>query len=158
MIRLSCCPESSNQGRTLAWTRAALVRICWRQSGALGRQRRVELPVPAKNECSSRTWAGLTRWAPRWGYSAGPSRLGLSMYIYWSQGGIKSLLGVEMPNWFLECSNCSSKFTHSIIDDVGILSLYMPLKPEFSAGGNEFECPDCGHKTLYQRTDLKYCP
>jgi hypothetical protein len=43
-----------------------------------------------------------------------------------------------------------------MIDDAGVWSLYMPLKPEFSPGGNEFECPSCGHMATYQRTDLKY--
>jgi predicted RNA-binding Zn-ribbon protein involved in translation (DUF1610 family) len=66
------------------------------------------------------------------------------------------VLGEDMPEWYLECQNCRSNFTHSEIDTANSTNYFLPVKPEFSAGGNEFECPECGHKAIYQRTDLRY--
>jgi DNA-directed RNA polymerase subunit RPC12/RpoP len=65
-------------------------------------------------------------------------------------------VGPDMPRWELECANCKNKFTHSTIDDTGMLNYFLPLKPPFPSGGSEFECPNCGHKSTYQRTDLIY--
>jgi DNA-directed RNA polymerase subunit RPC12/RpoP len=31
-------------------------------------------------------------------------------------------------------------------------------QPSFPEGGRKFECPNCGHKATYQRTDLNYMP
>lgn len=35
-------------------------------------------------------------------------------------------------------------------------SYFFPERPYFPEGGKEFECPNCGHKATYQRTDLVY--
>jgi len=61
-----------------------------------------------------------------------------------------------MPSWILECSHCGDNFTHSKIDDAGILNYLLPLKPEFPPEGAEFECPNCGKKAIYERSALKY--
>jgi hypothetical protein len=36
------------------------------------------------------------------------------------------------------------------------LNFLEPPKPEFPKDGIEFECPNCGHQAIYQRTDLGY--
>jgi DNA-directed RNA polymerase subunit RPC12/RpoP len=64
--------------------------------------------------------------------------------------------GVEIPSWELECSSCGSNFTHSKIEDAGILNYLLPVKPEFPPGGSELDCPNCGHRAIYQRADLTY--
>jgi len=61
-----------------------------------------------------------------------------------------------MSRWTLKCENCSFPFTHSMIDDSGAVNFLEPAKPEFPEGGSELECPNCGHKDTYQRTDLMY--
>ncbi len=60
-----------------------------------------------------------------------------------------------MPEWVLECPNCKFRFEHSQINDVGMSSFYLPLKPELPAG-TACACPNCGHSAIYQRTDLLY--
>jgi rRNA maturation endonuclease Nob1 len=61
-----------------------------------------------------------------------------------------------MSNWVLECSNCQTVFTHSMIDETKMLSYFLPLKPAFPPSGSQLECPHCGSKATYQRTDLRY--
>jgi len=61
-----------------------------------------------------------------------------------------------MPEWFLDCKNCRERSTHSEVDTASSVNYFLPLKPEFSLEGNEFECPDCGRKASYQRADLRY--
>jgi DNA-directed RNA polymerase subunit RPC12/RpoP len=61
-----------------------------------------------------------------------------------------------MPNWVLHCVNCQKETVHSKIEDDGLLSLYLELKPEFPPDGDESECPHCGHKAFYQRYQLTY--
>ena len=61
-----------------------------------------------------------------------------------------------MPNWVLECSNCQTVFTHSIVDETGMLGYFLPLKPGLPPSGSQLECPHCGFKATYQRTDLIY--
>ena len=61
-----------------------------------------------------------------------------------------------MPSWVLHCIHCKSEFTHSLIDDMKMLSYMFPAKPEFPPAGAELECPNCGLKATYQRTDLTY--
>jgi DNA-directed RNA polymerase subunit RPC12/RpoP len=61
-----------------------------------------------------------------------------------------------MPSWVLQCIHCKSEFTHSLIDDMKMLSYMFPAKPEFPPAGAELECPNCGRKATYQRTDLTY--
>ena len=71
-------------------------------------------------------------------------------------GGVRSLLGVEMPSWIVECSKCKFKFKHSAIDDVGMSNYFLPLKPELPPAGTELKCPDCGYKATYQPRNLRY--
>jgi hypothetical protein len=61
-----------------------------------------------------------------------------------------------MPRWTLKCDNCDFEFTHSMIQDTGVVNFFLPPKPEFPEGGSELECPNCGYKDTYQRTDLIY--
>jgi DNA-directed RNA polymerase subunit RPC12/RpoP len=61
-----------------------------------------------------------------------------------------------LPSWVLRCANCRKQFLHSEIVDDGFLSVYPASKPEFSAGGDELECPHCQHKAIYQRYQLTY--
>jgi hypothetical protein len=43
-----------------------------------------------------------------------------------------------------------------MIEEGGILSYFLPHKPEFAPDGIELECPDCKQKATYQRSDLRY--
>jgi hypothetical protein len=61
-----------------------------------------------------------------------------------------------MARWVLECRKCKVEITHSTINDIGVPYLSFIPKPEFPPGGSTVECPNCGHKALYQRTDLTY--
>jgi hypothetical protein len=61
-----------------------------------------------------------------------------------------------MSRWVLECGKCLSRFTHSTIEDAGLVGYFLPPKPQFPEGGTELECPKCGYRGTYQRTDLKY--
>jgi hypothetical protein len=61
-----------------------------------------------------------------------------------------------MASWVLQCLNCKSHFQHSEIEDSGLLNYFFTPKPPFPPEGSEFECPNCGHKGTYQRTDLVY--
>jgi hypothetical protein len=36
------------------------------------------------------------------------------------------------------------------------LNFFEPPKPDFPEDGAELECPNCGNKDTYQRTDLIY--
>jgi hypothetical protein len=55
-------------------------------------------------------------------------------------------VGAQMPSWILACGNCGSEFPHSVIEDVGLLSYFLPHKPEFAPSGIELECPRCRQK------------
>jgi DNA-directed RNA polymerase subunit RPC12/RpoP len=59
-----------------------------------------------------------------------------------------------MPNWVLHCANCRKQFVHSEID--GQSSIHLAQKPDFSLGGDEWKCPHCQHKAIYQRYQLTY--
>ena len=61
-----------------------------------------------------------------------------------------------MPSWVLRCKGCKKEFRHSMIEDTEISSYFLPNKPEFPVGGSEMECPNCGEKSMFQRTDLLY--
>jgi DNA-directed RNA polymerase subunit RPC12/RpoP len=61
-----------------------------------------------------------------------------------------------MAKWVLKCDNCDSEFTHSMITDQGAQSYFLPEKPVFPFAGLEIECPHCGDKDTYDRTDLMY--
>jgi hypothetical protein len=60
-----------------------------------------------------------------------------------------------MAEWGLNCANCNQNVTKFAIVDT-LESYFFPDRPDFSEGGNEFECPSCGYKATYQRTDLVY--
>jgi DNA-directed RNA polymerase subunit RPC12/RpoP len=61
-----------------------------------------------------------------------------------------------MPSWIVNCDECNSKITHSPIEYSGIVSYFLPLKPDLEPQGTELECPECGEKAIYQRSDLRY--
>jgi predicted RNA-binding Zn-ribbon protein involved in translation (DUF1610 family) len=43
---------------------------------------------------------------------------------------------------------------HSMISDQSAESYFLPEKPVFTE--TEFECPNCGNKDTYDRSDLMY--
>jgi hypothetical protein len=43
-----------------------------------------------------------------------------------------------------------------VIEEGGMLSYFLPQKPEFPPGGIEMECPGCKQEATYQRSDLSY--
>jgi DNA-directed RNA polymerase subunit RPC12/RpoP len=61
-----------------------------------------------------------------------------------------------MASWVLSCTNCSSKFEHSRIDDTKLENYFIPPKPAFPPGGVELQCPKCGKKAMYQKGALMY--
>jgi len=60
-----------------------------------------------------------------------------------------------MAAWQLTCANCDQKLTKFDIEDT-LERYFFPERPDFPEGGKEFECPNCGYKSRYQRTDLAY--
>ena len=60
-----------------------------------------------------------------------------------------------MAAWGLKCAICNQGLTKFAVVD-SLENYFFPAKPDFPEGGKEFECPNCGHKTTYQRTDLTY--
>jgi DNA-directed RNA polymerase subunit RPC12/RpoP len=62
---------------------------------------------------------------------------------------------VFMPKWVLKCDNCNGEFTHSMITDMGAESYFLPQKPDLGEDA-ELECPHCGNKDTYDRSDLLY--
>jgi len=60
-----------------------------------------------------------------------------------------------MAAWGLGCVNCNQRLAQFAIEDL-LENLFLPEKPSFPKGGKEFECPNCGHKAMYQRKDLAY--
>jgi DNA-directed RNA polymerase subunit RPC12/RpoP len=61
-----------------------------------------------------------------------------------------------MPSWILNCASCGSNFTQSVIEPRKLEDHYLPAKPELAPEGAELECPGCGQKATYQRSDLRY--
>jgi len=62
-----------------------------------------------------------------------------------------------MASWNLTCRDCKNVFHHSDIDDTSVMARWFgDPKPMFPVGGLEFECPNCGRKAVYERTDLIY--
>jgi DNA-directed RNA polymerase subunit RPC12/RpoP len=59
-----------------------------------------------------------------------------------------------MASWVLTCPKCLSEFPHSVIPQA-LADLFLPAKPELLPD-TEFECPTCGHKAAYKRSDLLY--
>jgi rubredoxin len=43
-----------------------------------------------------------------------------------------------------------------MIEEGGLVSFFEPSKPDFPEGGSELECPNCGHKDTFLRTELTY--
>ena len=62
-----------------------------------------------------------------------------------------------MAAWGFTCANCNKQFAQFEIEDT-VENYFFPEKPDFPKGGKEFECPNCGHKAMYQRIDLAYMP
>ena len=60
-----------------------------------------------------------------------------------------------MASWVLKCASCHQNLAKFAIDET-VESYFFPAKPDFPEGGRKFECPNCGHKSTYQRTDLTY--
>jgi DNA-directed RNA polymerase subunit RPC12/RpoP len=60
-----------------------------------------------------------------------------------------------MAAWGLNCANCDQNLTKFAIEDT-LESYFFPEKPDFPERGTEIECPNCGYKATYQRTDLAY--
>jgi hypothetical protein len=44
-----------------------------------------------------------------------------------------------MPSWIVNCGECDSKITHSLIEYSGILSYFLALKPELKPQEAELE-------------------
>jgi DNA-directed RNA polymerase subunit RPC12/RpoP len=61
-----------------------------------------------------------------------------------------------MAAWVIACVNCKVPFVHTKIDDYKLMDFLDPRKPEISPEGARVECPNCGHRSLYYRTDLIY--
>ena len=62
-----------------------------------------------------------------------------------------------MAIWELRCVNCNQRLAQFSIEDT-LESYFFPEKLDFPEGGKEFECPNCGHKATYHRTDFAYMP
>ena len=62
-----------------------------------------------------------------------------------------------MAAWGLNCAVCNRRLTQFAIEDT-LESYFFPKKPDFPEGGKTSECPNCGYKGTYQRTDLVYMP
>jgi hypothetical protein len=60
-----------------------------------------------------------------------------------------------MASWVLTCRRCHQRLAQFNIED-NLENLFEPAKPDFPSCGKEFECPNCGQKTVYERTDLLY--
>jgi predicted RNA-binding Zn-ribbon protein involved in translation (DUF1610 family) len=60
-----------------------------------------------------------------------------------------------MASWGITCVSCNKQFAQFDIEDT-LENHFFPAKPNFAEGGKEFECPNCGHKATYQRTELVY--
>jgi hypothetical protein len=60
-----------------------------------------------------------------------------------------------MAAWGLNCAICDQRLTKFGIEDT-LESYFFPQKPDFPEGGKTFECPNCGYKGTYERTDLVY--
>jgi hypothetical protein len=63
---------------------------------------------------------------------------------------------VIMPNWMLSRPKCNRQFVHSAINAKTLESFFFSPKPNFPTGGSELTCPNCQHKTTYQRVELTY--
>jgi hypothetical protein len=60
-----------------------------------------------------------------------------------------------MDAWVLCCPSCDLRLAQFAVED-SLESFFFPQKPDFPDGRKEFECPNCGYKGPYQRTDLTY--
>jgi DNA-directed RNA polymerase subunit RPC12/RpoP len=60
-----------------------------------------------------------------------------------------------MAAWGLNCASCNQNLTKFLIKDT-LESYFFPEKPDFPEDGKELECPNCGYKATYQRSNLVY--
>ncbi len=60
-----------------------------------------------------------------------------------------------MSRWILFCKQCHKSFPHSEISS-SLANYFLPQKPAFLAGGQNFECPNCKSTFSYLREDLRY--
>jgi hypothetical protein len=60
-----------------------------------------------------------------------------------------------MASWEHACPNRNESFTHSLMPET-LENYFWPIKPDLPNEGIEFECPNCGHKSRYKRTDLRF--
>jgi rubredoxin len=60
-----------------------------------------------------------------------------------------------MATWVLTCPICDLRLAQFAVEDT-LVSFFFPKKPDFPEGGKKFECPNCGYKSTYERTDLTY--
>ena len=59
-----------------------------------------------------------------------------------------------MAAWVLACVMCNVKFVHTEIGDERLIDFLDPIKPNMPTEGVELDCPNCGRRGLYHRTDL----
>jgi hypothetical protein len=55
----------------------------------------------------------------------------------------------------LKCKECRAECSYADISSEGVASYFFPKKPEVPANFT-YTCPMCGHKDLYDRSDLVY--
>jgi DNA-directed RNA polymerase subunit RPC12/RpoP len=61
-----------------------------------------------------------------------------------------------MAHWALQCAKCKNRFMHFEIPLADIVDYFLPSKPVLPP--TEYECPTCGHRAMYERSDLIYQP
>ena len=59
-----------------------------------------------------------------------------------------------MSRWVLFCKKCDTSFPHTEIGS-SLADYFLPERPEFPAGGQDLECPNCNATCNYSRTDLR---
>jgi len=70
-------------------------------------------------------------------------------------GGRDEVLG-GMADWVLTCKNCRKIFSHSRVSEETLFDYFLPLRPKIPPEGEKCECPNCGVKSTYNRTELTY--
>ncbi len=57
--------------------------------------------------------------------------------------------------WVIKCKECGTECVYAEITSEGTANYFFPKKPELPKGFM-FDCPKCGRKNRYSRTDLVY--